>query len=1744
MLVYQTKPNFTTQTEAVTNNAKITSQGETIKEPDTTTTTNVTIHTGSGVAFGKKGSVTIQKQTATGQPLAGARLQLIRVFKGNNSSVAPQIIYDVTTSETGQFTFGNLVYTDTSANGFDYIMKEIAAPDGYTISPELQAGVKVPVNDASTSSTTPIVIENEPVTTTFFKEDGSGTKLAGGLFSLMKWNETEGAYDILSTFAAEEAGVELQLLTVGKYQIKELSAPYDNMGLEYLPNFAPVEFVVKEDADGTRQVYADENSETPISQVVLNNYQGSAVLTKQGEEGEAIQGAGFTLEWAPLNTSDYEPVVDRTFVSDENGQVLFDQLRPGKYMVTEQSVDGYYLNGTKLLFTITGDASSKPEPIVILDNPFINYKGNAEFTKISGETGATLLGAIFQLLDEKGTPILKDGEPIEVTSNDNGKILVENLAPGTTYGLSEIKAPDDYVINDTILKFTMPLSGTGDDEYIIDEPAQKLVHTESTPFKNYNWKVFWTKQAQDNLSGGDPQPIGGAEFRLYKENSLGEFVDITDPTNNSENIDYGQTADGTFMSNPLTGNVSVQNLTGGDYQYKEVTAPTGYILDTTVHEFHLESDAGSNTETTIDVTDAANPLINYKGAAQMLKQDEAGNDVDGAVFGVYTENGDPVEINNQPLQVTSSDGVVYAEGLAPGNYYFKEISTPNNAYLVNTREVPFEIADTAAGKPEVVHIKNTDDPDFALVNYQGSALLTKWDGEAATVDTPLAGATFNVYLSGEEETPVNQTPIESDGEGHVLITGLAPGDYYFEEVTAAEGYIRNTTTVPFTIPIEAQDKPIVVGGEQDGTKLNLSNYKGRAQLTKENLGSDLLDGAQFQLLDANDNPIERYGTMTTEKGLITVTGLAPGKYRFKEITPPDGYLLNTAVLPQFEIEKMAAGEPATITIDVAGNALTAINYKGSARMQKIEETADGSIAVPGAHFEVLDQDGNPVAGFEDLISGPDGMVFADGLAPGTYQFRETQAAPGYVLNTNLSEPFTILAEAENAPDTIMVGDFVNFKGTVSFVKTDNHSQPLPGAVFQLWDVADPVNPELVAGYDHLISDSQGIVQATGLAPGVYELHESQAPVGYVLNSNPQPFTIVSAATSQPVINLGEFANFQGTVTMKKTDKNEAGLAGAVFQLWNVTDPDNPQQVAEHDAVTTDDEGQLTITDLVPGAYELREVTAPKGYVINSNPIDFTIVDTAATPPMLNLADFVNYQGNAVLKKTDSAGNPLAGAVFQVWQKGNDSGPVAGYENLQSDTVGVINVLDIAPGNYELREITAPSGYVLNTNPIEFTIASASTEEQQLDLGEFVNFRGTVTMKKKDKNGVGLAGAVFQLWDVTNPTVPKAVAGQEAVTTDASGQLTISDLVPGDYELREVTAPEGHVINTNPIDFTIVASAAETPVVTLADFVNYQGNVTLKKTDSTGNPLAGAVFQVWQKGSARPVAGFEDIQSDSNGLVSVANLAPGNYELREVSALVGYIVNTNPVPFTIEKESAKEPHLNLGEFANYQGQVTLQKTNQQGHGLAGAVFQLWDVSAGGNGQLLRGAITSGEDGQVVVKDLAPGRYELRETSAPTGYIRNTAAIPFEIEAESKTAPTHDLGTFVNFKGQATLTKTNEKGQPLSGATFELWQVSGREATRIAEVVSDRNGHLQVANLAPGTYEWRETKAPTGYVRSSQVVRFTIDEAAAKAPTLDLGKFENQPTTPYPHTGESNNPLWIMLGLTIIGGALLLLRKRRV
>lgn len=439
-----------------------------------------------------------------------------------------------------------------------------------------------------------------------------------------------------------------------------------------------------------------------------------------------------------------------------------------------------------------------------------------------------------------------------------------------------------------------------------------------------------------------------------------------------------------------------------------------------------------------------------------------------------------------------------------------------------------------------------------------------------------------------------------------------------------------------------------------------------------------------------------------------------------------------------------------------------------------------------------------------------------------------------------------------------------------------------------------------------------------------------------------------------------------TLFVTKTDKaTGVALPNAVYQLQSAAG------VVLQSNLTTDENGQLTISNLAAGTYILVETAAPAGYFLDTTPHEIVIDPTAAT------VDGVNTYRVAE-PVTDIAIPTTTLTVKKVWQNApagkTPDVTVKLYLNGQPTT----QTLTLTSQNGYQGSFDALPTRSADDQPITYTVVETPVtgyESSQTTVGNTVtltNTYRTITVTKTDETGNKLlANATFTLTDANGNVI-----GTQ--TTDATGQVVFGGLNQGSYYLQETQAPKGYTLNSERYNL-VLDSQTNNQSVTVKD-PEIKGSLTVTKVDAgTKAPLANAKFELRDATNRVVQTGV----TDANGQLSFNELALGTYQLIEVTAPTGYQLNTEAQQVVISDDAANQT-VTVADMAVPvvvpKGRLTITKVDSAtGATLAGATFDLKDTT----GKVVATGVTNAQ-GQLSFADLTLDSYTLVETAAPKGY----------------------------------------------------------------------------------------------------------------------------------------------------------------
>lgn len=1609
------------------------------------------------------GTVSFKKLGEGKEQIGGGTFQLWKKNEGSDDWIT-------------DFSTVNGSWTSSPIKYGTYYVKEITAPQGYILNSNPSAGITI----KKTAAHGTITMTNEKYTSgaiTIKKVDENGNPLAGAEFTLF------GPKTDKKT-TGENGEAVFENLPAGDYHVSETKRPTNYGGFNSSVH-------IKINTSGEAEtITAAENVEVEGSKIIINwtntRDKGSISITKTGSEDKPLQGAVFGL-YKDADAAE-EPI--DTQQTDKNGQALFADLDAGTYYVKEIAApNGYALDETIRPFTIGGNNASWDVKTDI-ENSLKQY--TLKLTK-KGDDGKLLPGVEFTLSGNGISSITK-------SSDEDGVVKFEGL-PFGRYTITETKAPQGYVK-------AKPIDVT------IDEKNTVGAYTPNQAVDGGTITNEHTVLTVLKIDDADRKPLAGATFRIknsdgkYVSAENGKFKAFVSGEGGASVFETGE--DGKFILEYLP--------VGNNYALEELSAPQGYIKVKGTTSFNIVK-----AQETVSV---GNSLI--KGTLKLVKKDQHGKLLNGIEF-VLKKGGRYVTANGGNSRYTytgladkkeaatklktDENGRLEISGLLWGTYYLEEVNTP--AGLIAGEDIVVSVTDQSQ-KPiidlEVTNKLNTDSLSF-----------TKTDGAG----NGLAGAVFKLKLvekSGTAYSTVKQMYAISDDKGQVSFKDVPYGVYELTEVIAPEGYVRSNETYNETYYVSIGSA--VAEGKNIGSVPNSwANSRMEKEFTVEKVnadGGEPLNGAAFQVLDEDENPIKDKTITTWNGGSDTVT-LPLGRYYLKETVAPEGYELNEELIP-FEVTTNGRN-----TVTVKNTPKT-----GSLTIQKADK--DGKPLL-GAEFKIYAMG---VAARENpiytLITDSSGKAVKTGIPYGSYVAIESRAPEGYERD-DTERPFDIPQKAEDG--TVSADISISVENTksryaLSIVKRDINDKNKKLANTKFAVRGGGFYAEVETGKD-------GTATVEVPATGEYSITEIAPPVGYTLD--PATYTVkveghTAAGEEEPFI----AKNYQTKVTLNKVDEKGNRLEGAEFSILDAdgkqpakfTQEGSVYTYSESGSVTEIEAGYAEIVGLPVGSYILRENEAPKNYIPMEDMSFHVRADLYDKALELTVENLPHEKGIAVLKESPD-GTRLKGAVFTLYKADNTE-----VERVTTDKAGVALFTGLKSGSYYIKETAAPEGYKLSDKKFDFTI-----DEKGNLQGDGFSGEGLYTLTVKNsplEYGFKVKKVSTNDEKLVLPGAEFRILGgglDRTYITEANGLTEQITLPIGEYTLTEMKAPEGYVINGAGRHISVKADGIyldgdkldEMEAITIRNApVNFK--LRLVKVDAdTNQPLANVAFILKGK-----YGGTHSLITGSNGITDTISLAPGKYTLSEVAAAEGYAIPLNGWGFTVTEGTVQQV-TNTSEVAKWDfndglltltlknsriyGGLTIEKTDgKDGSALAGAEFTvagsddtpLTFIKNNGRYEAATGegassTIATDANGKAYITGLKFGNYAVTETKAPEGYVLNGDRHSIAISRQQTEVTLRLKNDKAMYKVTAIKHDAGENGKLLVGAEFTLYSAEGAV---VAKAVTGYDG-TAVFEVPEGKYKLIETRAPAGYQLSGDFVREITVNAVRGAVGEFKYTFNNEKTS---------------------------------
>lgn len=1024
------------------------------------------------------------------------------------------------------------------------------------------------------------------------------------------------------------------------------------------------------------------------------------------------------------------------------------------------------------------------------------------------------------------------------------------------------------------------------------------------------------------------------------------------------------------------------------------------------------------------------------------------------------------------------------------------------------------------------------------------------NGNQSPTFTWKANAAFVITIHLENGVSLVNETTGKTGTGNVSVKGGEK--FHLEATTQNIGSLKGKYAITSNYPLNfhamllklANSQDIGFGYYTDTLELNLEvdwPDEATVKIIKKDKGSNaLLAGAVYGIYaDEACTKLIKKMPATNAKGEseVKITKTQDTVY-LREISGPSGYVLDTKAYGVKLVVGQTASKNLTdkeqkgaLTIYKEGEVLTGATVTEDGVTFAYEKRKlKGAVYSVYAGADIKAADGTLIYKKgalvkDNLVTGDDGSVTLKNLYLGTYTVTETKAPDNYVCKGE-SKTVELVYAGQTVEVQTVSATFLNErqKAAVRVEKQDEETKnPLSGGIYGLYAAEDiKVDGKTVVPKGTLIekattgADGKASYKAELPINYSYSIREIQAPELYLRNSeDTYTFTFKFTNDKEEKVNFSHtFTNkrVNATIDLVKEDsetgnsaQGDAVFEGAIYGLYAREDINHPdgrsgvlykkdEQVA---TLTTDKEGKASVSNLYLGKYYLKEITPPVGYLLDEEEHDVNC----------------NYEGDQV-------------------------------ETVKRNTVSKEDVIK---------------------QPFQL-IKAADNDKTDADLLKGAGFSAYLisSLTVKDDGS----------YDFTNATpIVLTEDGKTEMFTDERGYACSIPIPYGRYIVRETTTPH----NFMPVDDFIVTVTenSSTPQIwrVLLDDEFKAKLKIVKQDDETKQPvlLANTEFKVYDLDAKKYVEQVttypntvvhKSYFTDENGyLILPESLKCGNYRIEEVRAPDGYTQNTQYVEIKVDKNTAYQMDSVSGDaiitvtYENHpvKGKLVIHKSGEtlksfkkdfvyEETSLEGAEFEIYaaediftpdhQVDEQGNRHVIYAkdtlvkTVTTNKNGEAVIKDLPLGKYRVKETKAPAGFVLNpdSQEVAF-IYKDQNTPEIEEKLEFSNERQKVELSvekRDAETGKALKGATFGLYnkeaissgdKVIVKADTLLQEITSNEKGKAAFTlDLPLGRYYVKELQAPAGYVSSDEILEFDATYQGQDVKTIKLKSVKkNQPTT---------------------------------
>ena len=1135
-----------------------------------------------------------------------------------------------------------------------------------------------------------------------------------------------------------------------------------------------------------------------------------------------------------------------------------------------------------------------------------------------------------------------------------------------------------------------------------------------------------------------------------------------------------------IVTTDSNGEITIPNLTAGTYTISELTD-------------ELYNPQQSKTVTVVSGQTVSVTFNNTlrRGYLKVIKSAED-NFIEGITFHLYGISDSGIEVDE--YAVTDSYGIAFFEDIPIGSDFTLEESSVSSQYI------------TPEKQNITIEWDKVTEANFVNDLKRGDVKIIK-----TSEDGFVEGLKFHLYGTSESGVKIDEYAV-TDENGVALFSGILISD--------ANGYVIEEVDTPNRYIVPIQQNVIVEWNKV--TEKNFDNIlkKWNAEVYKVDSeydnpqGDATLEGAVYGVYKG-DVLIDTY---TTDKNGYFITKYYPcgDDWSISEISPSEGYLLDETVY-----DVGAEANKYTVELNTKQFTVKETVVKGSISIIKHCDDGSTQIETPevGAEFQVflspaLSYDNAKETERDILVCDEHGFAQTKDLPYGIYTIKQTKGWDG----RDLMSEFTVVIDENGKVYRYLINNAV-FESFVKIVKVDaetGNTIPYAGAGFKIYDpngnlvTMTLTYPEAVTVDTFYTSENGYLITPESLEYGKgYYLVEQKAPYGYVLDTTPVYFDITE-----------DNSTTENAVTVVKVTKENTAQKGII---------------------------KITKSGEVFSSVIEKNGTYQPIYSVNG--LAGAVYEITAAEDIVTLDGTVRYEKGEVVS------------------------------TLTTDENGYAESQPLYLGKFVIREVTAPYGMVLNTEPVTVELTYAGQEIEITDTSaSFVNDRQKISidliksMEKDDLFGIGnndeISSVQFALYaarDIiaSDGTMIPQGGLIEIASCEADGTLTFNTDMPVNsiIIIKEYSTDEHYILHDGEylVLFDYAGQDEKIVHVTLngCEAISNEiirGTVIGKKVDEDGFTVAGALFGLFRPDETVFTEETALMVSESNeiGIFGFENVPYGNWLIRELKSAPAFVLNEEIYEVSITEDEQIVEITAVNRFII--GSVRVWKLDEEvpDNKLSNAVFSVY-CDADGNGEfnaeidMLIGELTELETGLYGMDNLRYNGYFLHEEKAPDGFVKDDNYYYFEIRNDGEVIYVENkVGVgFTNkpILGNVQTTKLDEEypENKLSGAVFEIYLDTDGDGvfnaeidTLIGEMSETETGVYTYEALRNGGYFLYEKTAPVGFVKDDNYYYFEITEDG-KTVTVENEAGVGFVNTPIPEpdipqTGDNSNILlWMVMAL---------------